>query len=383
MTHIIQWNLRGIKDSRNANFVTKVEIVTNMLNDPSKNLIICLQETHLENDDQIPNEWTKFSHVFSIIPNFAVVNDTFSGSLFFINKILEIVNVVAIIPGRVILVKTKREGTLNYTNYISFYGKASGTSADKKEVIESILGISFDPNEDNFFIGDYNFVTSLMDRNTNHLNAGDISCKSLWGEVETKYGLVDSFRITNKVRRLYTYSSPTHSKSRIDRIYIPTSFSGKIISTIFENTDVSDHKIVKSIFKQPIKRGPGNFIINTTLLDDPIFVNEVKEICRDFNSSFECFPGYRVLWDFTKMAIVDYAKNYSIEKAKQRKNAYNRAINRIEILENIPKTSLTNSHIDELNNNKKIEIEFLNYKRAGALLRAKIANFDENEVNIS
>ena len=83
------------------------------------------------------------------------------------------------------------------------------------------------------------------------------------------------------------------------------------------------------------------------------------------------------------MAIADFAKNYSIEKSKERRTAYNRAINRIEILEKIPKTSLTSFHIDDLNYNKKIEIDFLNYKRAGAMLRAKIANFDENEVNIS
>ena len=103
MTHIIQWNLRGIKDRRNANYVTKVEIVTQMLSDPSKNLIICLQETHLYNEFQIPNEWTKFAYVFSIIPNFAEANDSFSGALFFINKTLEIVNVDIIISGRVIL----------------------------------------------------------------------------------------------------------------------------------------------------------------------------------------------------------------------------------------------------------------------------------------
>ena len=152
MTHIIQWNLRGIKDTRNANFNSKVEIVSQMLSDPSKNLIICLQETHLENNTQIPNEWTNFSHVFSMIPNFAEVNDTFSGSLFFINKSLEIVNVDIIIPGRVILVKTKSEGALNCTNYISFYGKASGSVLDKKAIIEVILQRSFDANEDHFLL---------------------------------------------------------------------------------------------------------------------------------------------------------------------------------------------------------------------------------------
>ena len=62
---------------------------------------------------------------------------------------------------------------------------------------------------------------------------------------------------------------------------------------------------------------------------------------------------------------------------------YNTAIKRIEILEMIPKSDLTTDHIQELNDNKQIEVDFLNYKRAGAMLRSKIANFDENEVSIS
>ena len=383
MTHIVQWNLRGIKDKRNANFNTKVEIVSHMLSEPLKNLIVCLQETHVDDETQIPHEWNKFSHVFTMFPNFATATDTFSGSLLFINKSLEIISSEIIIPGRVILVKTKSEGTFNFTNYISIYGKASGLNSDKKAIIEAILHKDFDDNEDHIFIGDYNFVTSLLDRNTNNFNSVDVACKTLWHEVEVKLNLVDSFRITNKVRRLYTFASPTHSKSRIDRIYVPISLSGKIISTIFENTDVSDHKIVRTMFKHPVKRGPGNYIINTSLLDDPVYVNQVKEICRDFNSSIECFPDNRVLWDFVKMATADFSKNYSMVKSKERKLLYNRAISRIEILESIPKESLTNVHMSELNQNKKIEIDFLNYKRAGAILRAKIANFDENEVSLS
>ena len=77
------------------------------------------------------------------------------------------------------------------------------------------------------------------------------------------------------------------------------------------------------------------------------------------------------------MAISDFSKNYSIEKARNRKLRYNTAIKRIEILEMIPKSDLTTDHIQELNDNKQIEVDFLNYKRAGAMLRSKIANFDE------
>jgi len=178
MTHILQWNLRGIKDKKNANYRKKVETVSQMLNDPGKHLIICLQETHIENESQIPPEWTKFSHMFSCFSNFATSNDTFSGSLIFINKILEVINFEIIIPGRVMIVKTKCDGVSNFTNYISFYGKASGQSSEKKAIIESILQHPFDTQDEHIFMGDYNFVTSSLDRNTNHLNASPSGIKS-------------------------------------------------------------------------------------------------------------------------------------------------------------------------------------------------------------
>ena len=335
------------------------------------------------NDNQIPLEWKNFEHIYEIIPNFSTTNDSFSGLLLFIKKSIEIINISIIVPGRVILVKTKHENNPFHTNYLSIYGKASGSQSDRLGIFEKILQQNWDTNEVNVLIGDYNFVSSVLDRNTNLLNPNDQSCKTLWNDIETRLNLVDCFRVTNKVRRLYTYSSPSHSKSRIDRIYISTSMSGKIVSTSFENTDVSDHKIVITKFKQQVIKGPGCYIINTSLLDDDYFVQGVRDIIYDFSDSYELYNSYRILWDFLKMAIVDFARNYSIRKAKERNARYNQAIKRIEILESMPKSSLTAHHIQEINENKNIEIQYLSYKIKGALLRAKLANFDENEVNIS
>ena len=303
--------------------------------------------------------------------------------MLFINKLLTIEHIEILIPGRVILVKTRKEGVVEITNYVSVYGKASGLINEKKAILDSLLHNLIDVNEDYFIIGDYNFVVSALDRNTNRLNQGDIACKSLWHDIETNLNLVDSFRITNKARRLYTYTSPSHTKSRIDRIYVPISVSGNVFSTTFENTDVSDHKIVRTNFKLPVQRGPGNYIINTSLLDDPTFIDGVRNICSDFATSSDSFPNSLVLWDFVKMAIVDFAKDFSYKKSKDRNNAYQIAIKRIDILESISKANLTETHINELNIHKKTETSYMNYKRSGAMLRSKIANFDANEVSLS
>ena len=105
MTSITHWNLKGVKDKRNPNYQKKVDIVSHLLSNPSKNLIVSLQETHLESKNQIPSEWTNFSHLFSLVGNFAPNNDSFSGTMLFINKLLTIEHIEVLIPGRVILVQ--------------------------------------------------------------------------------------------------------------------------------------------------------------------------------------------------------------------------------------------------------------------------------------
>ena len=232
-------------------------------------------------------------------------------------------------------------------------------------------------------MGYFNFVSSPLDRNSNNITNTDIACKDVWNRIEICYNLVDSFRISNKDHRLYTYASPSHSKSRIDRIYLPQSLSGQVLSTVFENIDISDHKIVRLQFKQSVKYGPGQYVFNNTLLNDSIFVNEIINIINDYEASYTMYGSYRILWDFLKMAIVEHSKSYSKEKYFQRKTDYTNACKRIHIIESLPLNQLSDILKCELESSKKVEIEYLNYKRSGALLRAKIPNFEENEIEIA
>ena len=89
-----------------------------MLSSPQNNLLVNLQETHLSEECQIPLNWKNFEHLYTIIPNFCSRTDSFSGTLTFINKTLEIVVTEILIPGRLVLVKTKNDGANIVTNYI-------------------------------------------------------------------------------------------------------------------------------------------------------------------------------------------------------------------------------------------------------------------------
>ena len=128
-------------------------------------------------------------------------------------------------------------------------------------------------------------MSSILDRNSAKFTNTDISCKRIWDQFESDANLIDCFRVTNKNRRLYTYSSSTHSKSRIDRIYTTLNLSGKVLSTSFVNNEFSDHKIIITKFAKSIKREKGVYVFNNSILEDQVFDEKVKETFNDFENS--------------------------------------------------------------------------------------------------
>ena len=63
-------------------------------------------------------------------------------------------------------------------------------------------------NLDNcLLIGDWDFVTSILDRNKNALNRVDMGTLKTGGKFEQDFSLQDTFRLTNPTRHIYSYNS--------------------------------------------------------------------------------------------------------------------------------------------------------------------------------
>ena len=355
-----------------------------MLSHPQDNSIINIQETHLTQNLEIPKKWLNFDHLYSIISAHATETDSFGGILLFISKTFEILESEVLVDGRVVFVKAKNKETSEIVHYMSFYAKASGPIDVRTNILKAVTSkIELVNFENVYLFGDFNFVTSTLDRNSNKLTEYDKAGKKVWDDFEIKSNLIDTFRVTHKSQRLYTYSSPTNSKSRIDRVYVPVCMSGKVVSVSFLDSEVSDHKIVICKFFKTVKKGKGHYILNNTLLDDPVYIQKVKGIIQEFQDNVEDYNSYRLLWDFLKMAIASFSQNYSIEKKKVESLIINRAKDVIKCIESIAKQDLTQPLIDKLKINKAIIYKHENKKLAGAILRSKVPNFEQNEVNIS
>ena len=118
-------------------------------------------------------------------------------------------------------------------------------------------------------------------------------------------------------------------------------------------------------------------------MHDSEYISLVNSMIDDFENSFDSYNSYLILWDFCKMAIAYFLKEYSKEKNKEERENYRNAKNKIEIIEGLPKPHLNYFLIDQLETYKKVVIKYNEKQRRGSMLRSKLVNFEENEVDIS
>ena len=115
-------------------------------------------------------------------------------------------------------------------------------------------------------MGDFNFVEDALDRNGKLPNniVKERQILGEWNDVKHVFDLKDTFRVVNLLCRRYTFTHANKgSRSRIDRVYITDSESGKVLWHNFIKTPWNDHKVVQVEVSNSTERGPGQWALNT------------------------------------------------------------------------------------------------------------------------
>ena len=143
---------------------------------------------------------------------------------FLLKKNEEIIQEQIFIQGRLVHIKYKNIVSGETINLFSLYGK-SGVNKTYAEFVAKKINNEIDNGLENIVIvGDLNFVTSVLDRNSNSLNQIDLVYKPFWLDLEIKHSLLNAFRTLYPKRRLYSFSQTGgNAKSCIDRIYLSSN----------------------------------------------------------------------------------------------------------------------------------------------------------------
>ena len=149
----------------------------------------------------------------------------------------------------------------------------------------------------------------------------DNVCLETWQEIKDTFSLIDTFRATNPSARRYTWIKPNKkAKSRIDRIYISNAEAGKVLKTSFLDTSLSDHKMVELKMSSETERGPGQWVVNVSILNDHKFREMNTNYWIEFQDYYDDFENLLVWWDAAKAMVRSAAMFYSRHKKALKTN---------------------------------------------------------------
>ena len=201
------------------------------------------------------------------------------------------VNKTELYPERLLAVQCKSKITGEIMNIVGFYGFHSAKLGhNRKELIRKFKEALIS-DKCNAILGDFNFVEDRLDRNAKTaILKNDNVCLETWQEIKDTFSLIDTFRATNPSARRYTWIKPDQkAKSRIDRIYISNAEAGKVLKTSFLDTSLSDHKMVELKMLSETERGPGQWVVNVSILNDHKFREMITNDWIEFQDYYDDF----------------------------------------------------------------------------------------------
>ena len=98
----------------------------------------------------------------------------------------------------------------------------------------------------------------------------------------------------------------------------------------------SDHSpmFIKISLLQETPRGPGQWNFNSSLVNDPTFVEKAKEIINEVAMNITSqFEDYRIGWEFLKYKVRQFSQVYSKQKACEHREKRVNLEKKIEELE--------------------------------------------------
>ena len=326
--------------------------------------IIFLQETHchLKKEEKVwsrewgaPCFWSKGTNKSRGV-----------SILFGKNKAFDVENVVTDTNGRYLRCNL----TINCMNYkiINIYAPN-----DAYERVRFINGINewMDTDDEIIIGGDFNCtLNTLKDRN-NCTGSRDLGQIDIYNLMSQHY-LEDIWRRRYPDKSQYSWNRGDKS-SRIDYWLVSKSLDNQIDSIDYIPCVFSDHSLVTFKLRiSTIKKGPGYWKMNSTLIDSDLFKKAFKSMWEDWQSHMDKYENLNTWWDIGKAKIRELATWCSI-KLKQDKT---KLINELEYsLSHNDKNKNTNSIESNRRKLKQLYEEIGN----GLQVRSRVQWFQEGE----
>ena len=261
-----------------------------------------------------------------------------------------------------------KKSELEYNNFINSIQGLIDTTSKKADFL--IIG------------GDFNIVQSKWDLQD---GKGElhIDCINKVQECMGKHKLIDIYREENPRKTITTYTQYGKSKEekrrRLDYIYISERIKKATKVSLNKTITNTDHNLLQIELKNNDfrKRNNGIWRHNNLLNKDEVFIEKLKKMIEKIN--YEDLQSNQSKWEYTKYKIGQFSREYSIKRAKEKKEN-----NRGKLKELEKATDEYGNRRSEITEKKfrelKIEVQkMLEEEEKAIIFRARTKFYEEGE----
>ena len=251
------------------------------------------------------------------------------------------------------------------------------------EISDKLKTLSVDEDTRLIWGGDWNCI---LDKSLDAMG-GSPSLKKesvkLIQNLMNDFDLVDVWRLRNLTYKKFSWrrTKPVTMR-RLDFFLVSDKMELDISGCGFYAPVQSDHSpiFIKISPLQETARGPGYWKFNSSLVNDPTFVEKTKEIINEVAMNItNQFEDYRIGWEFLKYKVRQFSQVYSKRKTCECREKRVNLEKKIEELESNLSENSAPEEIFEYKNAKAQLDDLYNYITEGAILRSKVRWYEEDE----
>ena len=197
-------------------------------------------------------------------------------------------------------------------NLVNIYAP---TNLVERKLFSDSLHEFFIPSAAIIIGGDFNCYDNVLDK-----FGGNISIHKEYESLKNDFALVDVWRNLHPGSREFTwFNSSFSSGSRLDKFLVSRELLSPVVECNISPRPISDHDFVSLVFDIPtgIKRGPGVWNFNNSLLKDKDFCTTIKKFIDCHLRFLPSFASLQDWWEFLKLSIKEESIAFSHNKRRR------------------------------------------------------------------
>ena len=212
--------------------------------------------------------------------------------------------------GRIVSILIRSNGV--DVNLVNIYAP---TNLAERKIFFDSLHEFFIPSDAIIIGGDFNCYDNALDK-----FGGNISIHKEYESLKNDFALVDVWRNLHPGSREFTwFNSSFSSGSRLDKFLVSRELLSPVVECNISPRPISDHDFVSLVFDIPtgVKRGPGVWTFNNSLLKDKDFCTTIEKFIDCHLRFLPSFASLQDWWEFLKLSIKEESIAFSHNKQRR------------------------------------------------------------------